>query len=191
MRGVPELNHPAFNTAAASLRARGFEIINPAEQSNDLPKDVESGAAGGIPRKEWIRRDIIVILDCDGVAVLPNWQASPGARLEVQIAVELERPIYDALTGEPYKETVLQEAQRLVHGDRRAAYGHPLDDYTRTAALWTAILGQPVTAEQAILCMVAVKISRECNAPKRDNRTDGAGYFECLDLAHEERVRRG
>ncbi len=77
-------------------------------------------------------------------------------------------------------ETILQEAQRLVYGDRGADYGHPLDDYSRTAALWSAIVGHPVTAEQAILCMIAVKISRQVNKPKRDNLTDIAGYAECL-----------
>jgi hypothetical protein len=88
------------------------------------------------------------------------------------------------------RETVLEEAQRLVYGDRGAAYGHPLDDYTRTARIWSAILGIEVTAEQAVLCMIGVKISRECNQGKRDNRTDMAGYAECLERIAEERQRR-
>ena len=87
-------------------------------------------------------------------------------------------------------ETILEEAQRLVHGDRGEAYGHPLDDFSRTAEIWSAILGIPVSAEQVSLCMVGLKISREVNKPKRDNRTDGAGYFETLDMVREERARR-
>lgn len=87
-------------------------------------------------------------------------------------------------------ETILQEAQRLVHGDRGEAYGHPLDDFSRTAKIWSAILGVEVTPEQVGLCMVGVKISRECNQPKRDNRVDGAGYFETVDMIHAERKRR-
>ena len=93
-------------------------------------------------------------------------------------------------------ETILQEAQRLVHGDRNAAYGHPVDDMDRSGAMVTAILGEmlkpgcEVKAEQMCLIMQAVKISRETNRPKRDNRTDGAGYWECLDMVHEERERR-
>lgn len=82
--------------------------------------------------------------------------------------------------------SICAEAERLVYGERGADYGHPLDDYARTAALWSAIL----TAEQAILCMIAVKISRECNKHKRDNLVDGAGYFECLHRVHLERERR-
>jgi hypothetical protein len=88
-------------------------------------------------------------------------------------------------------ETILQEAQRLVHGDRQAAYGHPLDDFTRTAAMWSAILGHAVTAEQVGLCMIAVKVSRQCNAPKRDNMTDAAGYAATVQMVVEERARRG
>lgn len=84
-------------------------------------------------------------------------------------------------------ETILEEAQRLVHGPRQQAYGHPADDFGRTGRLWGAILGLPdaVPPDLVALCLVAVKISREVNAPKRDNRVDGAGYFETLDLIRQ------
>lgn len=88
------------------------------------------------------------------------------------------------------RETVLEEAQRLVYGDRGEAYGHPLDDFARSAAMWTAILGHPVSAEQVGLCMMAVKISRQCNKPKRDNMTDAAGYAATVQMCIEERERR-
>lgn len=88
-------------------------------------------------------------------------------------------------------ESALQEAQRLVHGDRGAAYGHPLEDFSRSAAMWSAILGVSVTAEQVGLCMIAVKISRQCNAPKRDNMVDAAGYAETVQMCIDERKRRG
>lgn len=87
-------------------------------------------------------------------------------------------------------ETILQEAQRLVHGDRQQDYGHPIDDFTRTAALWSAILGHAVTAEQVGLCMCAVKLSRQCNRPKRDNMTDLAGYAATVQMVIDERARR-
>lgn len=95
-----------------------------------------------------------------------------------------------------YSESVLDEAQRLVTGGRGEAYGHPLDDYTRTAAFWTILLadkllpGAQITAQDAIRCMIAVKLSRDVNAPKRDNRTDIAGYALCLQMADDERARR-
>lgn len=86
---------------------------------------------------------------------------------------------------------VLEEANTLVHGARGVDYGHPLDDFSRTAAMWSAILGFPVTPEEVGLCMCAVKISRQCNAPKRDNLVDLAGYAETVNMVIEERERRG
>ena len=94
----------------------------------------------------------------------------------------------------PDKETVLQEAQRLVHGERLAAYGHPAEDYACTAALFNAIWGPngadrlkcPLTPTDVILGMIAVKMSRESRHPKRDNRVDLAGYAGCLDMVHEK-----
>lgn len=88
------------------------------------------------------------------------------------------------------EKSVLLEANDLVHGDRQADYGHPLDDFTKTAAMWSAILGTTVTAEQVGLCMCAVKISRQANRPKRDNLVDLAGYAETVQMVIEERYRR-
>lgn len=85
-------------------------------------------------------------------------------------------------------ETILQEAQRLVYGDRQSAYGHPYDDYSRTARMWEAILGLPayrITPNVACLMMAAVKISRQVNKPKRDNMTDLAGYAACAQMCAE------
>jgi hypothetical protein len=95
-------------------------------------------------------------------------------------------------TAQP--ETVLDEARRLVYGDRGADYGHPLDDYERTAALWNAYLGDkltaPIAAEEATIMMVLVKVSRQRNRPKRDNLVDAAGYAECTQRIIDERERR-
>jgi hypothetical protein len=97
-------------------------------------------------------------------------------------------------TPDEQSETTLEEAYRLTHGPRRADYGHPLDDYTRTAALWSAMLAhklrEPITPEEAALCMVQVKLSRHMNAPKRDNMVDAAGYTWVAWECTEERERR-
>ena len=92
---------------------------------------------------------------------------------------------------EAWRETVLQEAQRLVYGDRGETYGEPLDDFTRTAQLWSVVLDTTVDAEDVALCMILLKLSRELYQPKRDNRVDIAGYAECLNRVTEERERRG
>jgi hypothetical protein len=93
--------------------------------------------------------------------------------------------------------TILEEAQGLVYGPRQGAYGHPIDDFTRTGRMWGAILAdwavdpsQPVPPELVALCMAAVKISREVNAPKRDNVVDLAGYAATLELVREAQRER-
>lgn len=181
MTGYPDFNFPAFHERAAEWRREGWEVFSPAESfGGDTTK----------PYAEYMRHDVVAILSCDALAVLPGWQKSKGASFEVALAGMLDLPVYDAGTFAHYNETALQEAQRLVYGDRGADYGHPLDDCTRTAALWSTILGNPVTAEQAILCMVAVKMSRLCHSYKRDSAVDIAGYAECLVRVADERKRR-
>ena len=75
------------------------------------------------------------------------------------------------------RESVLQEAERLINGQRQSDYGHPIDNFTQTGRMWGAILNIPDTpAETVGLMMVAAKVSRETNVHKRDNLVDMAGY---------------
>lgn len=94
--------------------------------------------------------------------------------------------------------TVLQEADALVNGDRQRDYGTPFENFSDIAELWSVVLKKKrggrtfltVTAEEVALMMDLLKVSRECNTPKRDNRVDGPGYWKCLDMIVEERARR-
>lgn len=89
-------------------------------------------------------------------------------------------------------DSILLEAQNLVHGPRQDDYGHPFDDYSRVTGAFNALTGHNLTAEEGAIFMVCLKLSRECNRPKRDNRTDGAGYFGVLDMiASERNLREG
>lgn len=91
-------------------------------------------------------------------------------------------------------ESILQEAERLINGDRRGSYGHPLDNFTNTADLLNtflhAKLKTKLTAEDVAMIMVLLKLAREMNAHKRDNLTDAAGYLGCLEKVIDERARR-
>ena len=85
MRGLPEFNYPAFNAAAAHLRAQGYAVLDPAETA---------GGEIGLPRGAYLGLDIAYVQAADAVAVLPGWRASEGALLEVHLAHVLGKPIY-------------------------------------------------------------------------------------------------
>lgn len=77
-------------------------------------------------------------------------------------------------------ESVLQEAERIVNGDRRDDYGGVRESFDRIAALWSPVLGIEVTAEQVAVCMIELKIARALNGWQRDSLVDIAGYASCL-----------
>ncbi len=76
-------------------------------------------------------------------------------------------------------------AKSLVLGDRNAHYGTPVEDYTRTARIWSGLLshklkpGEEITPKEAVLMMVGLKLSREMHLHKPDNLIDAHGYLLC------------
>lgn len=187
--GMPNKNREDFNRATNIWEYAGFEAINPLDcEHND-----------GKTWAECVRHDLEKLLKCQSIAMLPGWDKSRGAKLEHYIATELGMSVYSAFSLEKHEPgsdpnhdaSITTLAYNLVHGDRRKVYGHPLDDYTKTAKLFSGILGIDVTPEQAILCMIGVKLSRLVQSPDhRDSIIDIAGYAECLDLVRQERVKR-
>ena len=84
------------------------------------------------------------------------------------------------------KETVLDEAKRLVGGDRGAAYGHPSDAYAPVGRIWGAILKIPdIPPATVCLMLSAMKIGRHSVRPKRDNLVDVAGYARTVEMCEE------
>ncbi len=76
MTGLPDLNFPAFHAAAEQLRARGFDVLNPAELNPDQ----------GATWEECMRVNIgYLSLSGDAIALLDGWQNSRGAQLEHHI----------------------------------------------------------------------------------------------------------
>ncbi|AGR46470.1 hypothetical protein ODIN_55 [Mycobacterium phage Odin] len=90
-------------------------------------------------------------------------------------------------------ESILEEAQRLIDGDRQQAYGKAIVSFERIADLWTAYIGcEPLTAMDVANLMSLLKISRAKSAlgtPEvihRDSYVDLAGYAALAVRCHEE-----
>jgi hypothetical protein len=87
-------------------------------------------------------------------------------------------------------ESILQEAQRIVHGTRNSDYGHPLDNHSRTAAFWSTYLGVAISAEDVCMLNALQKISRGMNSITHDTLVDVAGYAANIEMIQRERERR-
>ncbi len=197
MSGLPLWNYPAFEAATARLRAGGHDVVSPMEMDEDngwveVVRDDDGAIEKVTLTKDFdfrtaIAADLAVIDRCDGIVLLDGWEDSVGARIERAHAVATGKVVL--LDGED-PETVLEEAQRLIFGDRNAAYGHPAEDFARTGRMWGAILGIPdVPPAQVGLCMAALKISREVHRPKRDNLVDLAGYAGTVAMVRERELQ--
>jgi hypothetical protein len=87
MSGIAESNFPAFRLWASSLRALGFVVVNPAEINVGAEERV-----GGSPEEmsafynQCMRADIRELCTCEAIVLMPGWENSKGANLELHIA---------------------------------------------------------------------------------------------------------
>lgn len=84
--------------------------------------------------------------------------------------------------------SILQEADKIVNGDRQADYSDPVENFTHIAEIASAILREDITASDCCVVMMAVKIAREQYKHKRDNLVDLAGYTEILYRINEAEI---
>lgn len=216
MTKVPEFNAPAFRRTANVLRSMGHEVLSPVEFDEDegfVHEHHESGEqVSDAEYFGFLRRDLLRILEAnvDGGVALDGWEESRGAALEVHVLRSLGKPIYRLSYGTdngdddappflapvkapsryqpPSDETILETAARLVDGDRGEAYGHPAEDFERTAGAWRALFGWDVDARRVALAMCCVKLSRLIQSPDhRDSVIDLGGYARTYEavLARE------
>lgn len=76
MTSYQDFNRSAFRKAEARLRDMGHDPVIP----------VDSGVPANEPWAAHLRADIRMLMDCHAIAMLPGWEGSKGARLEVGIA---------------------------------------------------------------------------------------------------------
>ncbi len=83
------------------------------------------------------------------------------------------------------KQNIIQEADKIVKGDRQADYGDTVANFKHIANVASAIRKKEFTAEDCCVVLMAVKLVREQFKHKRDNLVDLAGYTEILNQIKE------
>ena len=85
MTGYKDFNYEVFNKAAARLRELGYDVLNPAETA---------GGTTHLPRSTYLRIDMGYVMAADAVCVLPGWEHSNGASLEMLVGNAIDLPIH-------------------------------------------------------------------------------------------------
>ena len=156
MRGLPNHGYPIFNAVTKHLRDQGYTVRNPAENfGGDETRELA----------EYMALDLQMVMDTDGIVLLPGWRDSEFGRIEASMAKALSRQFYQAVlmsaddnlkldpslpdswmiskmptpstTG---AEGIDAEARALVYGARNSSYGNPAADFSCTGRKWAATL---------------------------------------------------
>ena len=124
---TPDEYRANFLEAARQLHAQGYEVINPIFNGVDTTQ----------PWHVHMKTDIRLLLECDAIYMLPNWELSNGATLEREIAkaldfvIEYERPpqhrdikraIHTAMSV-PFK-IIAADSRERWHVFARMIYAH-------------------------------------------------------------------
>jgi hypothetical protein len=102
MRGIKDFNFPEFHRNAALLRAEGHEVFNPAERDEkEFGAEILKTATGseeevalrmglvdklGLARKCFLADTMWICIHAEGIAIMPGWENSRGARAEKALA---------------------------------------------------------------------------------------------------------
>lgn len=82
--GIPDRNKSAFEEAARELSSAASVAVEIPHDT--VPADAEWHAA--------MRLSLRAMLECDGLAMLPGWQQSKGARIERDVALAVGMTVH-------------------------------------------------------------------------------------------------
>ena len=102
MTGIEDHGLTMFGHARGVLRGEGYTVLCPSEAS------LAQNTVEVRTREFHLRRDISMVLLADQVCVLPGWEVSKGAAIEVCLAVAIGIPVWEFDTREFIHEAVLE-----------------------------------------------------------------------------------
>jgi len=88
MTGKDNHNIEAFNAAKKLLVDAGYNAVNPVDINNLLTNQQRQNYS------ECLRYDFKELVDCDCIYMLKGWQYSNGARIELDIALNLGLTVF-------------------------------------------------------------------------------------------------
>ena len=219
MTSKSDFNLPTFKAAAENLRGMGYTVYNPGELfDGDATREFKEYMRPEIKALLETQKALVVLPGWqDGVGARLEVAIAAAIGLPVREFENdggLGHVIYPDTAGRDAVAQMVggrnpidlffaesdelphEEAARIVLGPRGEFYDNPLDNFTRTALVWSGILYSKLkddtilSAEDVALCMNGVKIAREAFRHRRDNIVDGHGYWMTLEMVLSERQRR-
>jgi hypothetical protein len=108
MRGYPAWNAAAFDRYAAEWKLEGHTVLSPVARDRiqgfdpvtATREELAERARDGVWLRGVISEDVEMICEVDALAVLPGWETSLGATVEVALALFLGLPVYSAVSRE-------------------------------------------------------------------------------------------
>lgn len=95
MTSYPKYNFPAFDAAAVKLRARGWDVISPAELNRAMGVDGDTEILPDNFLRNAMCNDLAAVCRSHAIARLPGWEASRGAAVELALANYLGLEVID------------------------------------------------------------------------------------------------
>ncbi|QBP31074.1 hypothetical protein SEA_REFUGE_55 [Mycobacterium phage Refuge] len=89
-------------------------------------------------------------------------------------------------------ETVLQEAERLINGERQQTYGDASESFDRIASLWQSYFNNEIriTGLDVTNLMILLKVSRTKGTFHRDSYVDIGGYAGLGERLYDEAQKK-
>lgn len=215
MRGHKDLNFPAFDEAKGYLRSLGHDVCNPADHDREVYGEENLGSVDTREVLAWDlawiaeHADGVAVLDGWAQSSGARAEVALAHAIDLPVAHYLHftgtytdyddggRPheytlitpeavrIVQEIQAKPLRAMVLEEAARLITGDRNKSYGSPTQNFQNTADMWTVQFRHLLkddaafTASHIAQAMSLLKLARMIAGAKLDNWTDLAGYAGC------------